>query len=303
MPTFSLVIPTLNAGECWDHWIAALRLQTLQPQSVLVIDSSSDDATVEKSRAAGFDVRIIPRVQFNHGATRQLAVEALPDAEIIIFLTQDAIFADEFALDHILSGFKDPVVGIVYGRQLPKPGAGHLESHARLFNYPAVGQVSSLVDAKKLGVRTAFNSNSFSAYRRDVLLAAGGFPQRVIVSEDVYVAAKILLMGWKIIYCAEARVHHSHNFSLLQEFQRYFDIGVFYARETWLAKSLGHHEGEGMRFLKSEWTYLVRVAPHRIPESVIHTGFKYLGYRLGRMEQLLPNRIKQRISMQKNFWV
>ena len=98
-------------------------------------------------------------------------------------------------------------------------------------------------------------------------------------------------------------MYHSHNFSFFQEFQRYFDIGVFYSRETWLAEKLGHHEGEGMRFLKSEWMYLLRVAPYRIPESVLRTGIKYLGYRLGRMGLLLPMWIKRRISMQKSFWV
>lgn len=299
----SIVVPTLNAGHLWDDWINALKMQTMQPQSVLIIDSNSDDDTAQKSREAGFDVRLISRTEFNHGATRQLAVGWLPQSDIIVFLTQDAIFSDKSALQNLVAGFTSENVGIVYGRQLPSPGANHLASHARLFNYPAVGRVSSLADCKSFGVRTAFNSDSFSAYRREALLSVGGFPLDVIVSEDVYVAAKMLLNGWKIVYRPEAKVNHSHNFSYFQEFQRYFDIGVFYSRETWLAEKLGQHEGEGMRFLRSEWAYLLRVAPYRIPESVIRTGFKYLGYRLGRLEILLPNWIKQQISMQKSFWI
>lgn len=299
---FSIIVPTLNAGTRWDHWIEALKKQTLQPQTVLIIDSSSDDQTVQKSRAAGFDVRVISRPEFNHGATRQWGVECLPQSEIIVFLTQDAVFADPYALERIVSGFMASDVGVVYGRQLPNSDASLLASHARLFNYPATSHVSSLVDCKKFGVRTAFNSNSFAAYRLEALDFVHGFPRNVIVSEDVYVAAKMLLHDWKIVYCAEARVHHSHNFSFWQEFQRYFDIGVFYARETWLAEKLGHHEGEGMRFLKSEWSYLLKKAPYRIPESVLRTGIKYLGYRLGKMERLLPLWLKRFISMQKSFW-
>ena len=301
--TFSIVVPTLNPGQLWTAWIAAVKQQTCQPRSVLVIDSSSDDDTLLLSRAAGFEVCVIARADFNHGATRQLAVERLIHDDFLVFLTQDAILANAFALEKIVECFADPDTGVVYGRQLPRLQAGHIESHARLFNYPATSRQSKFADCKQLGIRAVFNSNSFAAYRPEALMSVGGFPAHAIVSEDVYVAVKMLQHNWNVVYCADAQVYHSHDYTMMQEFCRYFDIGVFHAREHWMAELLGRHEGEGLKFLKSEWRYLFKMAPYLIPVSLLRTIFKYLGYRLGKLEGFLPVFVKRRCSMQKSYWV
>lgn len=299
---YSICVPTLNAGDLWRDWIDAVKIQSTESVRILVVDSSSADHTVELAIRNGFEVEKIPRNTFNHGNTRQLAVNHLKDSDIIVFLTQDAILADREALIRLLSVFEDPQIGVAFGRQLPKLGAESFETHARLFNYPAMNRITSMDDVPNLGIKAAFTSNSFAAYRREALMAVGGFPSNVIVSEDMYVSGKMLLAGWKIAYCAEARVYHSHNYTPLREFRRYFDIGVFYAREKWLLDKLGKPESEGMRFLRSEWSYLVKTAMWRIPESMLRACLKYAGYRFGLMEAYLPLWLKNRMSMQKSYW-
>jgi rhamnosyltransferase len=189
-----------------------------------------------------------------------------------------------------------------YGRQLPRPGAGPFEAHARLFNYPDRSEVRSMEDAKRLGIKACFFSDSFAAYRLDALEQVGGFPERAIVGEDVIVAAKLLKAGWKIAYVADACVYHSHDLTPLQEMRRYFDIGVFHARESWILREFGKPEGEGLRFLRSELRYLWQHAPWRIPESFLRAALKYFGYRLGRAERWLPLGLKRWLSLQKHFW-
>lgn len=299
---FSIIVPTLNPSIDWDDWIKAIKMQTLQPLHVLVIDSSSTDDTVNKSLSNGFRVHVIPKSQFNHGGTRQLGIELCTDSEILIFLTQDAVLADQDALANIISVFDSADIGAAYGRQLPRPGSKVFEAHARLFNYPARSRTTSLRDVPNLGVKVAFISNSFAAYRRGALLSVGGFPSNVIVSEDMYTSGKMLLAGWKIAYCADARVYHSHRYSPLQEFRRYFDIGVFYAHQGWLLDKLGKPEGEGLRFIRSELLYLIKSTFWRIPESFLRAILKYSGYKLGLIEHCIPVWIKKRISMQKNYW-
>jgi rhamnosyltransferase len=122
------------------------------------------------------------------------------------------------------------------------------------------------------------------------------------MSEDSMVATKILLKGWKIAYCAEATCYHSHNYTPFKEFQRYFDIGVFHAREAWYMRTLGGAEGEGKRFVRSELRYLRRYAPALIPAALMRSGLKFLGYRLGRLEHSLPRGIKFVLSMNRGFW-
>lgn len=158
-------------------------------------------------------------------------------------------------------------------------------------------------DAKKWGIKTAFVSDSFAAYRRKALEEVGGFPLNVILSEDTYVAAKMLLDGWNIFYCAEAKVYHSHDYAIVEEFKRYFDIGVFHAREKWIQKKFGEAEKEGRRFILSEINYISRKGnPVKICEVLGRMIIKYVGYTCGRYEEIIPNKIKTCLSMTSNFW-
>ncbi|CUH94468.1 O antigen biosynthesis rhamnosyltransferase RfbN [Propionispora sp. 2/2-37] len=299
----TLIVPTLNAGTMWKRWIEGIKIQKRAIEDILVLDSESDDNTVFDSREAGLRIVEIKRPDFNHGATRQYGVTLCPNAEIIIFLTQDAILADQASLEELIRAFDDPQVGAAFGRQLPHRGAGPLGAHARFFNYPDKSSVKSREDAKQLGIKAAFISNSFAAYRRTALLKVGGFPSNTILSEDTYVAAKMLLAGWKIAYCADARVYHSHDYTYLQEFKRYFDIGVFHAKEAWIREQFGQAEGEGARFVLSELKYLFHTGNwYLLPSAFIRTALKYLGYRLGMQEQTLPVFLKLRLSMHRRYW-
>ena len=298
----ALVVPTLNPGALWVEWIALFSRQVVKPDKVLIIDSGSSDGTVLLSENAGFEVFRIDAHDFNHGGTRQLAVELLPDAEIIIFMTQDALLADVKSLQNIAATFIDERVWAAYGRQLPHKGAGAIATHARMFNYGANSELRSLSDASKLGIKVSFISNSFAAYRRKVLLQVGGFPSNVILGEDQFVGAKIILEGGIIVYCAEATVFHSHDYTFLQEFRRYFDIGVFYERESWIRTSFGRAEGEGWRYVISELKFLQHNCPLLIPSAILRVFLKYFGYRLGRAEAVFPIDIKRYFSMHKLFW-
>ncbi len=279
-----------------------LNAQSVPIGTRLLIDSDSNDDSANRALPLGFKIHHITRDQFNHGGTRQLAVELLPDADVIVFMTQDAILADEYALENLVRAFDDPEVGVAYGRQLPHSNAKPLGAHARLFNYPDKSYVAALVDRENMGIKAAFSSNSFAAYRRTALMAVGGFPTDVILGEDTIVAARVLMAGWKVAYQADAKVYHSHDYSYLQEFRRYFDIGVLHARESWMLDTFGKPEGEGGRFVRSELTYLLKHAPWLVPSAVLRTLLKYLGYRLGRMASHFPLSLKRRLSMHKGYW-
>lgn len=294
-------IPTLNAGPCWPEHLA--RLQENTPRAALVVvDSSSDDTTAMLARNAGARVEVIARETFDHGGTRNRALHSLEEYDVVVFLTQDALPADARAIEQLVTAFDDPSVGAAFGRQLPHRNATAIAAHARLFNYPPRSYTASAADIPRLGIKTAFLSNSFAAYRRCALVEAGGFPHKTILSEDMIAGARLLQHGWKLAYCAEACVHHSHNYTLSEESKRYFDIGVLHAREAWLLKRLGKPEGEGARFVRSEASYLVRHAPWYLPEAALRTLLKYTGYRLGRAERHLPTWLKRRFSMHRRYW-
>jgi rhamnosyltransferase len=298
-----LIVPTLNAGKLWNTWLTAFAEQTLKPDYLLVIDSSSSDGTAALARDYGFDVRIISRSEFNHGGTRQFGVNTLSTADIIVFLTQDALLAHPDAIEKLLAVFEDERVGAVYGRQLPHRNAGPIGAHARHFNYPAESQVRSLEDRKRFGIKTVFISNSFSAYRRSALMQVGGFPADTIMNEDTYVAGKMVMKGWKIGYSAEAQVFHSHDYGFVDEFKRYFDIGVFHAHTRWLQQTFGGASGEGLRYVISEIRYLAKHAPWLIPSAMFRTGLKWGGFKLGIMHSNLPKTMRSSLSLHKTYWL
>jgi rhamnosyltransferase len=217
-------------------------------------------------------------------------------------MTQDALLADARAVQALVAAFDDPTVACAFGRQLPHANATPLAKHARLFNYPASSRVVDLEDKTCLGLKTCFISNSFAAYRVADLLALGGFPADVILGEDMAVAAKLLMAGRRVAYVADARAYHSHNYTLLQEFKRYFDVGVFHARNPWLLQTFGTAGGEGLRFVRSELAYLLRYAPTWIPSAMARTLAKWLGYQLGRTEAVMPLACKRWCSMHRGYW-
>jgi rhamnosyltransferase len=298
---WKVIVPTLNAAADWPLF-APMLLASVRPGQVLVIDSESMDGTVALARDSGFAVKSIARREFNHGGTRQLAAEICPEAEILVYLTQDAVLAAPQALAKLLEAIEDPAIAAVYGRQLPRPAAGAIEAHARGFNYPPISEVHDLASRERLGLKAIFFSNSFAAYRRSALLAAGGFRRDVIFGEDTLIVAKLLLAGHKVAYVAEACVYHSHDYTWAKEFQRYFDIGVLHRRERELIREFGRAGREGERFVRSELRYLRRHDPARIPSALARTALKLLGYRLGKMEDRLSPKLKRRLSMQPSFW-
>jgi rhamnosyltransferase len=298
----AVIVPTCNAGKHWKEFSYGLRLQGLPANQVLIVDSSSDDETCELAQTEGYSVLSIKRRDFNHGGTRQLALKSVPWASIVVYLTQDAFLATPNSLDCLLSAFEDRSVAAAYGRQLPRLGSGPIEAHARLFNYPARSVVRDLTSRHTLGIKAAFLSNSFAAYRVRELQEVGGFPSHVIMAEDAVVAGRLLLAGWKTAYVAEAQVYHSHSFTVVEEFQRYFDTGVYHRQESWLREEFGDPGGEGKRFVMSELAYLVPRYLYLVPYAALRTASKAIGYQLGLRKSLLGPRWSRRFSYHKGYW-
>jgi rhamnosyltransferase len=299
--TFRIVIPTLNAAADLPELLRCLSGKGIADR-VLLIDSSSSDETLGLAHSKGIAVVSIPRDAFDHGGTRQLATEIDPNAEILIYLTQDAYVADLSAIDLLLEVFRDPLVAAAYGRQLPREEAGPIEAHARFYNYSAVSSMRSLESRQQLGFKAIFISNSFAAYRVSALHDVGGFPRNTIFGEDTITAAKLLKGGWKIAYVADAKVRHSHPYTWKQEFCRYFDIGVLHARESWLLDEFGGASGEGARFVRSELRFLWPRHWWLIPSALVRTSLKLMGYKLGRIERYIPIGLKRNLSMNRGYW-
>lgn len=301
MEKIACIIPTYFGRNLVSRLLDSLENQTVAFDTYIV-DSSSEDGILELAINRRINITVIPKKDFDHGGTRQMMVNKFSGYDFYVFITQDAYMVDESSIEKIIAPFKISGVGAVYGRQLPHLNANLLAKHARFFNYGDSEDLRNISDIPRLGLKTAFMSNSFAVYRDEALKSIGGFPSNIIFAEDMFVAAKMLLAGWGIFYAANAECRHSHNYSLLNEFKRYFDMGVFYSRETWLANSFGGATGDGLKYCISELTFL---GLHRIylwPRSIIGNALKFIGYKMGQQEVYIPIILKRRLSMHSHYW-
>ena len=299
---YVVAIPVYNGGDVWQQCVENIKKYAPADLQVQVIDSSSKDNSAALARDAGFKVLTISSAEFNHGGTRNqaLQMQEVP-YDVIIFLTQDALPQPGF-LENIISVFNDPQVACAYGRQLPHDDANPLARHARLFNYPEVSHIYEKEDIPQKGLKVAFMSNSFSAYRTDVYQQLGGFPLETILCEDMYLTAKAVQAGYKVAYVADAQVKHSHNYSPAEEFRRYFDIGVFHTDEPWIRQQFGGAGGEGKKFIISELCYLVKQDVRYLPLALINNFMKIAGYKSGQQYKKIPGSIIKKLSMHKRYW-
>ena len=302
MKRIQVIIPIYKPDHKLIELLKKIKEQSIEDIPLLIIDSGSNDEYKSEIKNMNCLIKKIDVKTFNHGGTRQMGADMFPDKDIYIFLTQDAILANEKSIENIVKVFDNFNIGCAYGRQLPHKDANLFSSYARLFNYKDKSYIYSINDKEKYGIKTAFNSNSFAAYRRKALNEIGGFPINTILSEDMYVAAKMLLNKWSVAYCSDAMVYHSHNYTIWQEFKRYFDIGVFHSRESWIKDTFGGAEGEGKKYIISEFKYLIKRNIVLIFPMIIRDIMKILGFRLGMKERFINKHIKRKISMTKNFW-
>lgn len=302
-PTVGLCIPTLDPGRWVDAMVAALAAQEPQPDRILVIDSASTDGTVERFAAVGAEIERIEREEFDHGGTRNLGRQLL-GTDVVVYLTQDAVPAGPRAVGALVDGLlADDAIALAYGRQLPHPEAGALARVHRAFNYPPEAARRTSADVADLGVKAAFASDAFSAYRSSALDDIGGFPAPVIGSEDRWAAARLLQAGYAVAYVSGAEVVHSHDYDLGQQFRRYFDIGVFHTTERWFDEYLGRPDAEGRRLVQAQVSAL-RAEGVSFPavRAVAHAGAAWLGWQAGRRHRRVPHRLARRWSTAPSYF-
>ena len=298
----SLIIPTLNAEEYLPKLIDLLERQTVKADEIIVVDSQSDDETVALAKEAGWKVLPVLRKDFDHGGTRNYAVEnAIGD--IVLFLSQDAIPADEKYIENIVKGFADEDVVMISARQLPRRNAKPDEALIRQFNYPSESFVRDKRDIEKLGIKAYFFSDVCSAYRKDFFNQIGGFEAPILTNEDMLMAARVLAADRKIGYTAEAKVYHSHNYTFGQQYKRNFDVAAFMKMYENEIKGKGT-TGEGIRMvLYVEKELLKRLRVIAAMHCVLDSAAKFMGNRAGRKyAQMSEKKILKRTS-NRNFWI
>jgi len=238
----TVVIPTYNGGELLKRVIDCVRSQRAPWEfKLFIIDSSSNDGTAEFCQAAtDIQFKSIPKSEFGHGRTRNLAV-SLCNTEFIAFLTQDALPKDEFWLYNLVTALdrQDDAAG-AFGRHEASPEASpfttrDIDDHfERFLSRPFV--VSKETDRAlwksgdiKWRQFLHFYSDNNSCLRRSVWER---LPMPDIeYGEDQVWAQQFIEAGYSKVYAHSAVVIHSHDYDPEEARLRAFTEAKFFAKE------------------------------------------------------------------------
>ena len=302
-----VIIPVYKPDDKFKKLVEMLEKQTACVNKIIVIN------TEEKYMEAFFagshflaehrklSIHHISKKEFDHGKSRNLGAKK-SEADILVFMTQDAVPANEFLIEKLIAPLEDETVACSYARQLPADDSTMTEKLTREFNYPATARIKSKADLQELGIKTYFCSNVCCAYNAKIFKELHGFINRTIFNEDMIYAGKVIENGHKIAYAAEAEVIHSHNYSGKQQFHRNFDLGVSQADHPEIFKGVSS-ESEGVKMVKQTISKLKEVgAAKEIPGYIITSGCKFIGYRLGKNYKKLPMWLIKKCSMSPMYW-
>ena len=302
-----VIVPTYRPGKKFKNLLAMLEIQTLPIHKVIVINTEQAYWKDEEFKTSlDMEVHHIAKREFDHGAVRHRAIE-YSAADAVICMTDDAVPANRRMVQELAEAlnWKGPhgeTVIEAYARQLPDKDCGYLEACTRSFNYPAQSRIKTKDDLDRLGIKTFFASNVCCAYWRELYLSQGGFIRKTIFNEDMIFAAGAVRSGYGVAYAAEARVVHSHNYSCLQQLRRNFDLAVSQADHPEVFSGI-RSESEGIRLVRQSAASLVKSGRfYLLPELVIKSGFKYLGYRMGKNYRRLPKKLVRMCTMNREYW-
>jgi rhamnosyltransferase len=264
---------------------------------VILVDSGSTDATLAIAR--GYPIRIeqIATHAFHHARTRNFAA-GLGTGPIVVNLSGDAVPVSDGWLRNLLGNFDDPGVGAVYGRQFPKPGSTVERSDTFDTVYGDQKIVKDPAHRNGLGYRFYHFSDVNSAIRRSVW-EANPYPEDLKMFEDLAIAKRILDAGWKIVYEPDAAVFHSHQYSAMQLFKRYFDIG-YTLKELQIWDAAGTRSSlfrDFRKLLTKQFTRATNEGAQPGKRAIIGQSFaKSAGMLLGLNQRFLPLALKRRLS-------
>lgn len=329
-----VIIPTYHPGKTFAFLLRKLWQQDFPVHKVILMNteealfgSEANEAVLDmQQKGMCIEVHHLAKRDFDHAATRRLGV-SYSEADAFLCMTDDAIPANSQLTLHLMQalyggvtekGSRDRAAGnekqasdsesqqpcriaMAYARQLPNDTCAEAERFTRAFNYPAVSMVKTAKDLPRLGIKTYFASNVCCAYDRAAYEKTGGFCKTAIFNEDMIFAAAAIRAGYGIAYAADAEVVHSHNYTAMQQFHRNFDLGVSQAMHPEVFAGLPS-EGEGIRLVKQTAKHLLSCGKFwLLPDLIIKSGCKYMGYRLGKAWKQLPHGLALSCAMNRDY--
>jgi glycosyltransferase involved in cell wall biosynthesis len=206
----SIIIRAYNEEDHIGRLLTGIMEQNLKDVEIIVVDSGSTDATV--AIAARFPTKIISidPGEFTFGRSLNLGCQAAR-SEILVFASAHVYPSYPDWLVRLVEPFKDPKVGLVYGKQRGDGDTRYSEHQQFRRMYPNTSVIPQ---------RHPLCNNANAAIRRS-LWERNPYDESLSGLEDLAWATWLLSEGYYLAYEANAVVIHLHDESPRQVLNRY----------------------------------------------------------------------------------
>lgn len=298
----SIICPIYNGENYIKQLNNSLLYQEVNNVDVEIkyLFTESNDNSEKLLKEINADYEIIKKEDFSHSFTREQAVYK-SDADIIVFITQDIIIKSKVWLNNLV---KDIIAGkceASFSRQIAKDTS--IEKYIRMNNYPDESRIASKDNLNELGIKAYFYSDAASAIRKDIFIKLKGYDsKKLLTNEDMYIAYKLINNGYRIKYCADSEVIHSHDYSLKSLFKRYFDQGVFLKQHEEIYNSGA--SSSAISLLKFVIVNALKDKNIKVLFSIIpNFAARFLGNKLGQKYKKLSMKRIIKYTSNKTYWL
>jgi len=249
-PRLTVVVCAYQEQERLGRCLASLTALDYPDLEVVVCDDGSTDGTAEVAR--GYPVRLLELPHGGLSAARN-AGTAAATGELVAFLDADATCHPAWAHHLVLPFVDDLAVVGSGGPNLPVRSAG-LTARAVALSPGNPVEVLTRPD------RAEHVAGCNSAFRRDALLASGGYlPALVSAGDDVDVCWRLLDGGGTVAFSAAAQVRHERRSTV----RGYLRQQRGYGRAERMIS--GRHPHRFNRWGHATWTSSVYGGPLDLP--------------------------------------
>jgi len=209
-PLVSIILRSYNEGWALRETLPALQRQDYRDWELIVIDSGSTDGSVGLIRKANPAHFIqIKHEDYNPSRVMNHGME-LARSNFGIFLNADATPVDQHWLRPLVDALQAPETAAVFGRQIPRPNCRAVFAHdyERCFG-----------PHRESEHWQHFFSMVSSGLRKDIWTKRG-FLAKMQYSEDDEYTRWCRSQGYRVAYCPESVVMHSHNYTAREAYRR-----------------------------------------------------------------------------------
>lgn len=208
----SIVIRTYNEARWLGEVLEAIAGQTGGTVfETVLVDSGSNDGTVEIARAHGCRIETIAKSDFTFGRSLNQGCAA-SRGKALVFLSGHCIPATTDWLARLVEPVLDGRVTYSYGRQIGREGVSKFSEEMLLRKYfPEESAIP----------QDGYFCNNANAALSAAVWADNPFDEEITGLEDMMLAKTLVADGHKVGYVAEAPVFHLHEESWSQVKTRY----------------------------------------------------------------------------------